>query len=478
MTPKKIIFYTRVPQVHLHLEMARQLRAIYPDVPIVFATFFEWAAKQVRQTPFDLVYMPKLLREVDVTNAEARCLEIEQDSQQAFGHGLQLMLQSERFLPESRDEVQDFFRRHVCVLDSLVTEGTLSISSMYDHFVYWLGGSLANLRGGAHFAFVACGIPEQSVLALKTPWEAWEGPARNDLPAEIDYVRGRLKVPPSERMEYMATNPNPPVYRRWPQRRQLAQAMAVDRRAGSYFVGPNLSSSVLRRLFRGSRGPSKHDGYFDLRETEGLSKIKEPYFYIPLHMEPEATILMYSPWLRDQIEMCRLCSQALPTGFSLLVKENPKMDGKRSGEFYEKLRALPNVKLVHSRFSTFELSNQSKGVVSLAGNACFEAAILGKPAITFGRPPFRRFMNKSDFAGRGGLAMEELAVWFRNVEQANTQIDEAAWKKWVSGTFRASAVQRYQDGYKIVDYSEENAQRFSSYLQSTLSINEPMKRDV
>ena len=70
-----------------------------------------------------------------------------------------MMLNSERFLPKSGKSKETFGRKHLVVLNKLITKDTLSVSSMYDHYVYWLAGALAIAKDGYHFAFCASGLP-------------------------------------------------------------------------------------------------------------------------------------------------------------------------------------------------------------------------------------------------------------------------------------------------------------------------------
>lgn len=456
--------------MHLHLEMARQLRAIYPDVPIVFATFFEWAAKQVRRAGYDLVYLPTALCKADLEGVDHKIAATDRELFETYGVGLNLLLHSERFLPTASGTAEDFLKRHVSVLDSLVEDGTLSISSMYDHFMYWLGGSLANIRNGAHFAFVGTAVPGGRVLALKTPWEPWYGRNPPDAGDLLETAKQQMQLPVEQRIEYMRKSSGRDDGERLTRFGEMTRAAATDRRKGSYFAQRSMVHEHIHRMLRQRVGSGFRPNY-DIEAFDKAKGLTGSYYYAPLHMEPEATILMYSPWLRCQIEMCRLCSQALPPGSMLMVKENPKMNRKRPRLFYKALRSLPGVRLVAPEVDSTKLIEASSGVVTLAGSAALEAAIMGKPSLVFGRPPFRKLLTDSDLLADGGCSLRRLDSWMRGPNTQSLRSMETEWNNWVSATFKASNAPRMEGGVRKVDSSMDNAARHVEFIGQRLIEN-------
>src|SRR5690606_29357811 len=109
-------------------------------------------------------------------------------------------------------------------------------------------------------------------------------------------------------------------------------------------------------------------------------------FYFPLQYEPEMSILGYSPFYKDQLEVIRLISQSLDNGDILLLKENPKMIGNRTDDFYKKASSYHNVRWIVSSENSREIIRQSYKVVSITGTATIEAASLGIPSMVFGYP--------------------------------------------------------------------------------------------
>lgn len=468
----QIIFYTRPWEIRFHLELARQLKAHFPAAPVRFVTFFSAAASIAEQAGQEVIYLPDALSACAAAPRHAaKLVQIDHEIMAELGVGLNLLAMAERFLPARATEAEDFIRRHAIVLTRLVTAGTLSISAMYDHFVYWLAGTLANARGGWHFAFVGTAVPRGGVLALRSPWVPWftEGPSGPAL--SLSDLRQQI-TSPNVVIEYMKPNPLPPVYRRWRGRARHELANRKDQIRGSYFASFSwahllFGTGAIRRVVLRPPAPS-----YAVRAADDITGVTagRPFYYVPLHMEPEATILMYSPWLQDQVEMCRLLSQALPVGTLLLVKENPKMHRQRPLSFYRKLERLPGVRLVAPAVPSLDLTNASRGVISLAGSACMEAAILGKPSLVFGRPPFRNFLATADIAASSGLRLEAMTEWMQDPVALDEKALNLNLRRWSRATFLASATPRRNAyGVSETDASEENASRYSRFIRNTVS---------
>lgn len=465
---KQILFFTRPWQVAFHLELAKRLREMYGDIPTKFATFFSLAKEKVEEAGLGCIYMLDELKKVsgyEIT--DERFSEIDRHLYESQGANFNLMLQSERFLPKDGRDAVLFGRRHLVVLDRLVIDGTLLISTVPDHFVYWLAGALSSSRGGAHFSFSACGLPSGRVMALKTMWKTWSVPFEGDAEAFLKECRERLYTPGKDRIEYLKPQKLPPLCKRLKQRYHEVRCEEQDSEAGSYFPGSKLVSlqTIKNRL------PQSWFKYpepkYDITKEDELLNLKGPLCYLPLHMEPEATILMFSPWLRDQIELCRLVSQALPVGWKLLVKENRAMKGERPLKYYRKLRALPNVVLISPEVNSTDLNLASNITVTLTGTAALEAAILGKPSIALGRPPGLGILLTGDISAH--LSLNDL---FKKFQQQAYTLNLNNWSSWVSGSFKARIVPIFtSDGVFCTPYDEKNIDAYANYIDAALKFS-------
>lgn len=471
MTKKRInqiVFYTRPWEVYFHIELAKQLSEKYPDVPILFVSFFTAACRTVQDAGFEILYFPDELAKVSGDElSEEQFSQIDQSLYNESGANYNLMLHSERFLPQDAREAEIFGKKHLVVLDRLVMEGTLSICSMYDHFVYWLAGGLANARGGWHFAFVGCGVPAGRTIALKTPWETWNPGmvSEKDAAFLLKDSREALNLPAEERISYMKKQPR--RKKSFSERWKMHKDIQFDRDRGNYFTQVSITipqwlmirllpSRIYNKVFRFP------EPVYDFQEASEVDQYDASFVYLPLHMEPEAVILMYSPWLRDQLEVIRLAAQALPVGWKLLVKENPKMRGCRSPEFNKTLTSIPNVRLVSPTLPSMNLIRKAKATVVLAGTSGIEARLLDKPVYYMGVPPFRSLLTLGDIAS-SSFGMKK---FFAQLDAKNHQMDFVAWREWVSGTVQGDVVPVSGK----VDSSSDNVSVFVEYIVDCLRI--------
>jgi len=117
---------------------------------------------------------------------------------------------------------------------------------------------------------------------------------------------------------------------------------------------------------------------------------REPYVYFPLHFEPEIALSLLAPFYMDQAALVENIAKSLPIHFKLYVKEHPMMIGFRPKSFYQRLRKMPNVRLIDPFTSSYELSKNAKIVAVITGSAGWEALLLKKPVITFGHVFFNK----------------------------------------------------------------------------------------
>jgi len=432
---KQIVIYTRPWEVKFHIALGKELNKQYPNAYLKFVTFFYDTHQYLVKNKLDSMLFTEELKKIQQLKDISH---IDKELNQC-GLNLNMLAAMERFLPKERKAANKFIVEHTMVLDELITENTLSVSSMFDHFIYVLAGMLANIRNGFHFAFLTAGLPPNRVIALKTPWETWN----YNYPVEYaekllaDSI-SKMEIPAEKRIAYMKNTKHIPFYKRFKSTVNDYIVAQKDYNRGNYFkLRPlqRIKISISGRI----KKLQSFENLMDIKTVSEFNNFKQPFIYCPLHMEPEATILMYSPWLRNQIELCRLISQALPVGVSLLVKENPKMINIRPSSYYNKLKEIPNVMLVSPSIESKLLIDKSIGVISLAGNASFEAAILNKPSMCFAKPPFADVVQYSNFAENFKLTHLNKIIQYW-LEKPNFSIDLSKWHAWVNSTFEGNLI--------------------------------------
>jgi len=182
-----------------------------------------------------------------------------------------------------------------------------------------------------------------------------------------------------------------------------AQKYEIERHARSWWrIARALPESILRHFYYKARGMEKGDSVFlsdlvtsPLRirnaqahlahlATTGLDDLAgKTFVYYPLQKEPETTIMQAAPESLSQHATILSLARDLPAGVLLAIKENTSAIGRRAVSFYDQISALKNVVLLRPDTSSIEAIKRAATTVSIAGTASMEAAILGKPALTF-----------------------------------------------------------------------------------------------
>lgn len=478
--PSQILIYTRPWEKRLHIEIGKSLQEKF-KVPLIFITFFWETYIFIIEKGLNCIYLPKELNSAVFENIlEEKLQETERKFYRTYGVTINMMLGSERFLPKENNEIDIFLKKHFIVLNRLIKEKTLSISSMYDHFIYWLAGNLANIKGGAHFAFVNCGVPNKRIIALKTPWKTWKSTIIDDngLHLSLPEIRKTLDEPIENRIDYMKPINYIPINYIKPRNIPLLlnrimyhfkkiKMYSIDLKEKSYFATKGYPWNNFTNNYKKNINLKKNNNLIDIKNEDSLPS---NFIYISLHMEPEATILMYSPWLYNQIELVRLVSLAAPIDIKILVKENPKMIGVRDTNYLKKIRSIPGVLLVSANYPPIELIKKSICTISLVGTACLEAAILGKHSFVIGRPPF--IIAKPSMAINSGKELFDKISKIIRERVKSKPIKKHNWELWLKSSFKATAIPIFDQGKREmqIDYSTTNSQAYVRYILSCINI--------
>lgn len=127
------------------------------------------------------------------------------------------------------------------------------------------------------------------------------------------------------------------------------------------------------------------NGYFRPR-----GKLPErPFAYFPLHVDPEASTMVFAPMHTDQLAVIEALAKSLPVNMELAVKEHIPMMGLRPLGFYARLARIPGVFLLSPFESGLELVKRAALTAVITGTAGWEAILLKRPTVIVGNPPFR-----------------------------------------------------------------------------------------
>jgi hypothetical protein len=115
----------------------------------------------------------------------------------------------------------------------------------------------------------------------------------------------------------------------------------------------------------------------------------EKYVYFPLHVQPEMSTMTFAPFYLDQLSILENLSKSLPIDYRLLVKEHPSMLGRRKDEYYDRIKALPNIRFVSPLSDSFEITKNAAAIFTITGTVGLEGMIMQKPVIFLGSTFYR-----------------------------------------------------------------------------------------
>jgi len=140
-----------------------------------------------------------------------------------------------------------------------------------------------------------------------------------------------------------------------------------------------LSYEKLKKLFY-----SKLLQLFSSRIFQKSNIKNDKYFLYPIHMYPEASTLVLAKHYVNQLETIINISKTLPVHTYLYVKEHKSAMGERKFDFYKELKKYPNIKILSFKENTFDLINNSLGIITLSSTVGWEGLLLKKPVIVLG----------------------------------------------------------------------------------------------
>jgi hypothetical protein len=283
------------------------------------------------------------------------------------------------------------------------SEGTNYVQMLHAYneiFVYWknqfdLKQPSLMLQGGKTHAVIArtMGIPFRQIAGARVQnyhfWAQNEYFEIDELNAAITNASGNFDVEAAMDRPYLSHRTIRDNFlaknrkRDLPKRLFLILARHVYWRLRRY---EKARGYLLReRLFYEVRMQRDIARYIGSHMPSLESLGNQPFVFFPLHTEPETALQTLSPEYFYQHAAIAAISRDLPAGFKLVVKDTPYSLGRRPSNFYDQIRDLKNVILLETLEPGLDIVRRAAAVVTITGTAGFEAAVLGKPVISFGR---------------------------------------------------------------------------------------------
>ena len=197
-----------------------------------------------------------------------------------------------------------------------------------------------------------------------------------------------------------------------------------------YYRNILTKDKMMHKLFYLKRNILKL--FFSIKFTNQIPNQK--YVYFPLHVDPESSTMVSSPFHTNQIALIENLSKSIPADHLLVVKEHIPMIGFRPKNFYKTIMSFPRVKLINPRFDQFSLINKSSFVCTITGTAGLEALMLKKKVLLIGKnAPF-------SFFEKGIIVESDISILSKRFFELKklSQIDDESILKYLGLIFQES----------------------------------------
>ena len=115
-----------------------------------------------------------------------------------------------------------------------------------------------------------------------------------------------------------------------------------------------------------------------------LPRDGEPFVFFPLHYQPEASTLIWSPYFVDQLAVIENIAKSIPVTHKLYVKEHFSSIGRRPSGYYKRIKSLPNVRLIAPDVDSHALIQRSGLNIVITSTVGWESILYERPVIVLG----------------------------------------------------------------------------------------------
>jgi hypothetical protein len=126
--------------------------------------------------------------------------------------------------------------------------------------------------------------------------------------------------------------------------------------------------------------------------------------FFPLHYANDSQVAIRGEQYRNQFALVEQVAEALPYGYTLLLKPHPHFAGQVAVERMRQLRgSYENIRFLHPSVHAHEVLRHVRAVVTINSTTGFEAAMFGLPVVTLGSSLYRGKGVTYDIAHPGEL---------------------------------------------------------------------------
>jgi hypothetical protein len=392
----KVVFYARSWSVELFLAVEERWRAAGHDLSAIYIADHLQAAKVARDHGREATFLPGAIRDLHVSDPIEALSRLEARYDERFLPFMRYLMAERFFVARNPHWQIDQLARYSVFFDRLYRDERPDaiIGGATDTMASWLAYDIARQHGCQPVGLMPSGIPADRVVMCQ---------AFNDIAgARESFERLRVSgldhhqlaraqalqdivLGTGTKLSYLPPRTTPQLLARrvllgGGLRRQAAFALeqARERLAGNWYIEPNPVVKWMAEL-----GPQVRSRVADRRYLHAAPSGR-PFVFFPLHLEPEAVLLIQSSYFANQLDVVRNLARSLPIGWELVVKEHFGMRGRRKLSVYRDLARIPNVRLAAFTHDTNRLIRDAAVVAVIAGTAGLEAGLIGQPVVMFG----------------------------------------------------------------------------------------------
>jgi len=120
-----------------------------------------------------------------------------------------------------------------------------------------------------------------------------------------------------------------------------------------------------------------------LKKSDHVEFEDKKFFYITLHMQPEASVDVVGRYYEDQLQFIYNIWRILPPDYFIVIKEHSNAIGNRGKSFFKNCLSLKNVVIANENIPSHDLIKSSKAVFTNSGTSALEGALFGKDVFIF-----------------------------------------------------------------------------------------------
>lgn len=260
-------------------------------------------------------------------------------------------------------------RPDIVIGESTLFHELITINACRDRKIPYLNPSMPGYPGGRYAIY--------SYDTKDTVGKNNEIPSRSDCLAMAEAIRKRERIP-----DYMI-----PPSGKEPERSHPLPSSIQDRliKLYCYIAGERYNTPAPWKKLILDRKVRRR-----LREWQKIASDKAEaskgmrLALYPLQMQPEANLDVWGQEFRDQAKLISALSDALPDGWHMHIKANPKAKYELSDELINVLRSNPKVSPVPLTDGMAKVFSEVDLICTVTGTVAVECVLSGKPLAQLG----------------------------------------------------------------------------------------------